>query len=72
MRDAQKCQTSHPPRPSALSRAVPRARPQRVKKAEVEQRSDASHRSLIRNLTLPITLADFFSILLEERTERSH
>ena len=45
------------------------ARPHRVKQAEVEvkveRRSDFPHLSL--SLNLPLTLADFFSNLLEER-----
>jgi hypothetical protein len=34
--DAQKGQTSHPPNPDAPRRVLAQARPQRLKKAEVE------------------------------------
>jgi hypothetical protein len=48
MQDAQKGQLSHPPNPGAPRRAVPRARPQRLKKVEVkvERSSDFFHSTL--------------------------
>ena len=56
MQDAQKGQTSHPPNPGAPRRAVPRARPQRVKQVEaevkIEQRSSSDSLGLDLNLSL--------------------
>jgi len=39
LQDAQTGQTSHPPNPGAPRRALPRARPQRMTKAEVKVES---------------------------------
>ena len=71
LQDAQKVQTSHPPNPGAPRRAVPQARPQGMKKAEVEvkvkRRTDSCLLNLSLSRNLPITLADFWRILLEPR-----
>ena len=48
------------------------AGPQRLKKAEAECEPGSGFPHLSRSLDLPITLADFFSTLAEEKTERSH
>ena len=64
---------SHPPNPGAPRHAVPQARPQRLKKAEVkvERRFDLIHLSLSLNLNLSLSLADFFSILLDDSPHRT-
>jgi len=68
-KDAQKDQPSHPPNPGAPRRAVPRARPQQAKQAEVEvkvkRRTGSCVLNLSLSLNLPRPLADFFSILLK-------
>jgi hypothetical protein len=56
--DAEKGHTSHPPKPGAPRRAIPRARPQRAKR----RRRTLRYVELLSEARTP--LVDFFNILL--------